>query len=116
VSSQNADIALIFSLSFEWFHRVLRFTFSGLFTTDGLDAIDPALVHFLAALSHDRQSVRYLFDMAQQALAVSQARFQERTSKSAIGDLMRVVVAPSWAGADFGRSYRQASGRTPSPS
>jgi hypothetical protein len=97
------------SLSFERFHRVLCFTFSGLFTSDDLDSIDPTLVRALAGLDHGRGNVRCLFDMTQvEALAVSQARFRERAAKPAIGGLTRVVVAPPWAGGDFGQSYREA--------
>jgi hypothetical protein len=53
--------------------------------------------------------VRGLFDMTEvQALAVPQSRFAVRAGKPAVGDLMRVVAAPSWAGEEFGRSYREA--------
>lgn len=43
-----------------------------------------------------------------ETLAVPQSRLAERASKPAIGDMMRVVVAPPWAGPEFGQSYRQA--------
>ena len=99
------------SFSFERVHRVLRFTFSGVFGTEDLDSIDLALVRFLGTFDQDNDEaqIRGLFDMTKiQALAVPQSRFAERAGKPAIGDVMRVVAAPSWADAGFGRSYRQA--------
>ena len=36
-----------------------------------------------------------------QALAVPQSRFAYRASRPAIGDMMRIVVAPPWAGRGF---------------
>jgi hypothetical protein len=97
------------SLSFERVHRVLGLTFSGVFMAEDLEAIDPALLRVLGAANHEGRQVRGLFDMTGvEALAVPQSRFAERASKPAIGDMMRVVVAPPWAGAEFGQSYRQA--------
>lgn len=98
---------------FERAHKVLRFTFSGPFTIEDLDAVDPVLVRFLGA-EEGRRDIRGLFDMTHvEVLAVPQTRFVERASKPAIGDLMRVVVPPSWAGEDFGQSYRRGQGIWP---
>jgi hypothetical protein len=97
-------------LSFERAHKVLRFTFSGPFSTEDLDAVDPVLVRFLGA-EEGRRDIRGLFDMTGvEVIAVPQTRFVERAGKPAIGDLMRVVVPPLWAGEDFGQSYRRSHG------
>jgi hypothetical protein len=99
----------MFTLSFERLRRVLCLKFTGLLTNEDLDAIDPALVCVAGAQSAASPAVRCLYDMSEiQAIAVPQSRFIERASKPAIGDLMRIVVAPPWAGEGFGASYCSA--------
>jgi hypothetical protein len=98
------------SLSFERSHKALclTFSFSGPLTTEDLEAIDPTLVRFLAELNEQARNVRCLFDMRQvERLIASSAHYRVRAGKPAIGDMMRVVVAPPWAGSDFGQSYRE---------
>jgi hypothetical protein len=98
----------MFTLSLEPLHRVLRLRFTGLLTNDDLDRIDPALVR-MAGAEQGVPGMRCLFDLTGiEALAVPQTRFAERAAKPAIGGMMRVVVAPPWAGEDFGGSYRSA--------
>lgn len=88
---------------------ILRLTFSGVFTTEDLQTVDPLLVEYVAAGRLAGLETRSLFDMTRiEALGVPQSRFAERASKPAIGDTMRVVVAPAWAAAEFGQSYRNA--------
>ncbi len=102
------------SLSFEPVHRVLCLTFSGVFATEDLDSIDPHLIRFLGTVSPKDRQVRAIFDMTKvEALAVSQPRFVERAGKPAIGDMMRIVVAPPWAAEEFGQSYRRAQSLWP---
>jgi hypothetical protein len=99
----------MFTLSLDRLQWVLRLKFSGLFTAEDLDAIDPALVRFLGTVGGARQGIRGLYDMTEvQALAVPQTRFAEWAGKPAIGNPMRVVSAPPWAGEEFGQTYRQA--------
>src|SRR5262249_2940674 len=100
----------MFSVSFDRVHKVLRLDFSGLFTTEDLDAIDPLLIRFLGGEDRFREQIRILYDAtAIQALAVPQRRFAQRAAKAAIGNVMRVIAAPSWATlANFGSSYRAA--------
>lgn len=104
----------MFALSVEPFHRVLCLKFTGLFTIEDLASIDAAVVGFLGTQESAGQEVRSLYDMTGvRALAVPQTRFAERSSKAAIGGLMRVVVPPPWAGEDFGQTYRQAKSTWP---
>ena len=37
----------MFNLSFERLRKVLRLSFAGIFTTEDMDSIDPALIRFL---------------------------------------------------------------------
>jgi hypothetical protein len=98
----------MFTLSLERLHRVLRLKFTGLLTNDDLDRIDPTLVR-VAGAEDAGPDMRCLFDLTGiEALAVPQSRFAERAAKPAIGGMLRVVVAPPWAGEDFGSSYRSA--------
>jgi hypothetical protein len=98
----------MFSLSFEPLHKVLRLDFTGLSTTQDLKAIDRAVVRFLGGFDRVGEGIRSLYDMTEvAALAVPHTRFEQRASKRAIGNLERIVVAPPWAGEDFGASYRK---------
>jgi hypothetical protein len=51
------------SLSFDRSHKVLCLTFTGAFATEDIEAIDPALIHSLAALNEQSCDARRLFDM-----------------------------------------------------
>jgi hypothetical protein len=100
------------TLSFDRRHGVARLKFTGLLTHDDLDMIDPLLVG-VAGGAHGAigPNMRCLYDMTDvSALMVPQKRFAERASKPAIGNMMRIVVAPPWAGESFGESYRLARG------
>lgn len=97
------------ALSFERLRRILCLRFTDLLTNDDLDAIDLALLRTAAEHGTGDRDIRCLYDMTEiRAIAIPQSRFAERASKPAIGDLMRVVVAPPWAGDGFGESYRSA--------
>ena len=99
------------TLSLDRLRRVPRLKFTDLLSNTDLDAIDLALVRIAGAQCSGSPTIRCLYDMTDiQALAVPQSRFAERASKPAIGNLLRVVVAPLWAGDGFGGSYR--SGRS----
>lgn len=103
------------ALSFDRRHGVACLKFTGLLTHDELDMIDPLLMG-VAGGAHGAigSSVRCLYDMTDvSALMVPQKRFAERASKPAIGNMMRVVVAPPWADEAFGESYRAARGLWP---
>ena len=102
----------MFTSSFDRRHGIARLKFAGLLTHDDLDMIDPVLVD-MAGGAHGAlgSPIRCLYDMTEvSAVMVSQKRFQERASKPAIGNMMRIVVAPPWAGEHFGESYRSARG------
>ena len=93
---------------FEPHHRILRLKFGAVLTREHLAATDRVLIGFLGG-QNDTTGIRGLYDMRDvQVLAVPQRRFADRASRSAIGDMMRIVVAPPWAGDDFGQSYRHA--------
>jgi hypothetical protein len=102
----------MFTLSFERFHGVVRLKFTGLLTHHDLDMIDPVLVGLAGgAYAAIGSTMRCLYDMTEvSAVMVPQKRFAERASKPAIGNMMRIVVAPPWAGESFGESYRLARG------
>jgi hypothetical protein len=103
--------AVLFTLSFDRLHRILRLKFTDLLTAEDLDKIDPRLLSFLGSQGVVGLNARCLYDMTEvSTLIVPQRRFVVRASKPAIGNMMRVVVAPSWAGATFGESYRSARG------
>ncbi len=98
----------MFVLAVERGQRVLRFTFSGVFTTGDLDAIDRTLIDFLAGEGAVYECLRCLYDMTDvTALAVPKSRFGLRARTPPIGNVQRVVVKPLGAGEDFGQSYRE---------
>jgi hypothetical protein len=100
-------------LSFERTHRVLKLTFTGDFTEDDLDAIDPAVLRFMAGAGRDLDGVRCLYDMtAVTALAVPTARFVERAQVPPLLPFGRIVVPYADAPEHFGRSYRAMRGVT----
>lgn len=111
------------SIAFERRRRVLRLKFAGLFTSEDLDAIDPALLRFLGGGWDDgglerpaKAPVRLLYDMVEvTALAVPSTRFAERARLPAIGALSRFVIAPPEAGPEFGQSYREEGVRSGTP-
>lgn len=96
------------TLSFERTHGVLRLDFAGVFTSEHLDRIDPALIAFLGKEGGRHEDVRSLYDLSKvTVLAVPQSRFAERARQPSIGNLPRIVVAPRDAGEEFGQSYRR---------
>lgn len=119
VSFEGADCTdgpcFMLTLSFDRRHGVARLKFTGLLTGDDLDMIDPVLVGMAGgAYGAIGPNMRCLYDMSHvNAILVPQKRFAERASKPAIGNMMRVVVAPPWAGERFGESYRSARGLWP---
>lgn len=101
------------TLSFERTYKVLRLTFVDLLTPEDIDAIDPAVLGFLAGPGRDPGQVRLLYDMSRiTALAVPSSRFADRARLPAVGGLDRIVLAPAYAGPDFGRSYRDEGMRS----
>ena len=103
----------VLALSFEKTHRVLKLTFTGDFTEEDLDAIDPAILRFMSAAGRNIDGVRCLYDMrAVTALAVPTARFQERARTPPLLQFGRIVVSYANAPKDFGTSYRAMHGVT----
>ena len=100
----------MFTVSLDCRHKVARLKFTDVLTREDLDRIDPVLVALAGgAYGAVGPDIRCLYDMTDlTAIAVSQERFMERASKPAIGNMMRVVVAPSWSEGRFGESYRSA--------
>ena len=97
------------TLAFARAHRVVRLAFDPVVTRDDLESMDRELVAFLSAEAGDGPAIRGLYDMtAVQALAAPQPYFAWRAGLPAIGGMLRVVIAPPWAGEEFGRSYRDA--------
>jgi len=100
-------------VSFEKTHRVLKLAFTGDFTEEDLDAIDPAILRFMSGAGRDVDGVRCLYDMtAVTALAVPTARFVERAQVPPLLPFGRVVVPYADAPEHFGRSYRAMRGVT----
>ena len=100
-------------LSFEKTYRVLKFAFRGAFTAEDLDAIDPAVLRFMAGAGRTVDGVRCLYDMtAVTALAVPSGRFAQRAQMPPPLQFGRVVVPFADAPADFGKSYRAMRGVT----
>ncbi len=98
----------MFVLAIERARQVLRFTFAGVFTSDEFDAIDRALLDFLAGEGGTYPGLRCLYDMTEvEALAVPKSRFGLRARTPPIGNLDRIVVRPRGASEEFGQSYRE---------
>ncbi len=104
------------TVSFERTYGVLRLRFVDLLTPEDIDAIDPAIVAFLAGPGRDRDRLRLFYDMAQlKALAVPASRFADRARLQPIGGLHRIFLAPPDAGLWFGRTYREEALRSGTP-
>jgi hypothetical protein len=100
-------------LSFERTYKVLKLAFTGDFTEQDLDAIDPAILRFMAGPGRHVDGVRCLYDMtAVTALAVPTARFSERAQVPPLLPFGRIVVPYAGAPEHFGRSYRAMRGVT----
>ena len=100
-------------LSWERTYRVLKLAFHGEFTAEDLDAIDPALLRFMAGAGREIDGMRCLYDMtAVTALAVPPGRFAHRAQMPPPLQFGRVVVPFAGAPADFGKSYREMRGAT----
>lgn len=104
---------MTFELSFEKTYRVLKLAFRGEFTVEDLDAIDPAVLRFMAGAGREVDGVRCLYDMtAVTALSVPQGRFAQRARVPPPLQFGRVVVPFPGAPEDFGKSYRAMRGVT----
>src|SRR5262245_23594160 len=95
-----------------WFDRasdVVLARFTGVFTTEDFTNYDAAMIHFLGSLDERAgERVRTLCDFsAVEAIAVPESRMAEQGSHPPIVQRLRVVVAPPFAGDDFGQSYRE---------
>ncbi len=99
----------MFTLWFDRASEVVLARFSGVFTTEDFTNYDGAMIHFLSGqgpLGSDR--LRTLCDFsAVEAIAVPESRMAEQGSHPPIVRRLRVVVAPPFAGDDFGQSYRE---------
>jgi hypothetical protein len=103
----------VLTLSFERTYKVLRLSFVDLLTPEDIDAIDPAVLGFLAGPDRGPGRVRLFYDMSQiTALAAPSSRFADRARLPPVGGLDRIILAPDHAGPDFGRSYRDEGMRS----
>jgi len=97
----------MFTLWFDRASEVLLARFTGVFTTEDFTSYDAAMIHFLGTQcpnSPDRW--RTLCDLsAIEAIAVPESRMAEQGIHPPIVNQMRVVVAPPFAGDDFGNGY-----------
>ncbi|HTR85143.1 MAG TPA: hypothetical protein VMI56_11750 [Reyranella sp.] len=104
----------MFTLSFESAHKVLRAHFTGIFTAQDFADLDDALLRFLAAQANDVYGrIRAIFDLSDiEAIGVSQSKIADRARRPPILRDVRIMVAPPFAGEDFGRTYRQEQRQT----
>jgi hypothetical protein len=104
----------MFTLSFERVHRVLRAHFTGIFTARDFTDLDDAVLHFLATQANDPyERIRAVFDMSDiEAIGVSQSKIANRARRPPILRDVRIMVAPPFAGDDFGRTYREEQRQT----
>ena len=101
-------------LAFDRKNRVLQVTVSGIFASEDLDALDHAVIEFIAR----EGQVRSIYDYsAVEAFAVPQSRIVQRAQQPAIVREERVMVASPAAGGDamraYGRHQREAGEREP---
>jgi hypothetical protein len=99
----------MFSLWFDCTNEVVLARFTGVFTTEDFANYDAAMIQFLGSQGErGTNRVRTLCDFsAVEAIAVPESRLAEQGSHPPIVQQMRVVVAPAFAGAGFGQSYRE---------
>jgi hypothetical protein len=101
-------------LAFDRKNRVLRVTASGIFASEDLEAVDHAVIEFIA---HEGQ-VRSIYDYsAVEAFAVPQSRILQRAQQPAIVREERVMVSSPAAGDEamraYGRYQREAGEKEP---
>ncbi len=99
----------MFTLWFDRTSEVVLARFTGVFTTEDFTNYDSAMIHFLSSQgSRGGDRVRTLCDFSKvEAIAVPESRMAEQGSHPPIVRQLRVVVAPPFAGDDFGQSYRE---------
>src|SRR5215468_5908875 len=97
----------MFTLWFDRASEVVLARFSGVFTTEDFVRYEAAMIHFLGTLGERRTDrVRTLCDFsATEAIAVPETRMAEQGSHPPVVRQLRVVVAPPFAGDDFGHGY-----------
>jgi hypothetical protein len=101
-------------LAFDRKNRVLQVTVSGIFASEDLDALDRAVIEFVAR----EGQVRSIYDYSDvAAFAVPQSRILRRAQQPAIVREQRVMVASPVLGAEamraFGRYQREAGETEP---
>lgn len=101
-------------LAFDRRNRVLQVTVSGIFASEDLEALDHAVLEFVAR----EGQVRSIYDYsAVEAFAVPQTRIVVRAQQPAIVSEERVMVtSPAARGDDmrvYGRHQREAGQREP---
>ena len=102
------------SLAFDRKHRVLQVTVSGIFASEDLDAVDHAVLGFVAR----EGQVRSIYDFsAVEAFAVPASRIVMRAQQPAIVREDRVMITSPAADAEamrgYGRHQREAGEREP---
>ena len=99
----------MFTLWFDRASEVVLARFTGIFTTEDFINYDAAMIHFLGTQGlRGADHWRTLCDFsAVDAIAVPESRMAEQGSHPPIVRQLRVVVAPPFAGDDFGNGYRE---------
>jgi hypothetical protein len=101
-------------LAFDRKNRVLRVSVSGIFASEDLEALDHAVIEFIAR----EGQVRSIYDYsAVEAVAVPQSRIVQRAQQPAIVREERVMVVSPAVGGDamraYGRYQREAGEKEP---
>ena|SRR5262249_44246711 len=97
----------MFTLWFDRASEIVLARFTGVFTTEDFVGYEAAMIHFLGTQGErGTNHVRTLCDFSDiEAVAVPESRMAEQGSHPPVVRQLRVVVAPPFAGDDFGHCY-----------
>ncbi len=97
----------MFTLWFDRASEIVLARFTGVFTTEDFVGYEAAMIHFLGTQGErGTNRVRTLCDFSTiEAVAVPESRMAEQGSHPPVVRQLRVVVAPPFAGDDFGHGY-----------